>query len=360
MPDRLTRLLSTRPWLLADGATGTSYFSLGLETGDAPELWNVDFPDRVSGVHQGFINAGSDIILTNSFGGTRHRLKLHNAQDRVAELNSRAAEIARATADSAERESGREIVVAGSLGPTGEIMAPLGALSHEDAVAAFAEQAKALAAGGADALWLETLSSVEELNAALEGAGSAGLPILATMSFDTNGRTMMGVTPAQLAGLFGEATPRPVGFGANCGTGAAELMAVMVAMGEAKQPSDILVAKSNCGVPEFVDGELHYTGTPEIMAAYACMARDSGVRIIGGCCGTTAVHIQAMRAALESTPPGDAPSLAEITGRLGEVSRGAGQQMSGEPLGEAPRRREGRRRGGRRGTSGNGSSVPGF
>ena len=357
MTDRFSALLEARPWLLADGATGTNYFSLGLETGDPPELWNVDFPDRVSGVHQGFINAGADIILTNSFGGTSYRLKLHKAQDRVTELNKRAAEIARETADAA----GREIVVAGSVGPTGEIMAPLGPLEHQDAVAAFAEQALALAAGGADIIWLETLSSVEELNAALEGAGACGLPIVATMSFDTNGRTMMGVTPTQLATLFRESTPRPVGFGANCGTGAAELMAVMVAMAEAKEPGDVLVAKSNCGVPEFVDGELHYTGTPEIMAAYACMARDAGVRIIGGCCGTTAVHLHAMREALETVAPGDAPSLADITDRLGEVSRGAGQQMSGAPLGEQPQRRAGnRRRGGRRGGESNGDPRPSF
>ncbi len=360
MSDRLSVLLASRPWLLADGATGTNYFSLGLETGDAPELWNVDFPDRVSGVHQGFINAGADIILTNSFGGTSYRLKLHKAQDRVTELNRRAAEIARSTADGQDRE----IVVAGSVGPTGEIMAPIGPLGHADAVAAFTEQAQALADGGADVTWLETLSSVEELSAALEGAGACGLPIVATMSFDTNGRTMMGVTPTQLANLFRESTPRPAAFGANCGTGAAELMTVMVNMSEAKEPSDILVAKSNCGVPEFLDGEIHYTGTPDIMAAYACMARDAGVRIIGGRCGTTAIHLRAMREALETVAPGEVPSLAEITAKLGEVSRGASLQMAGLPLGEKPergaRRRRRGQRGNRRGSEPNGGSTPSF
>ena len=129
----------------------------------------------MSGVHQGFINAGADIILTNSFGGTSYRLKLHKAQDRVTELNKRAAEIARATADAA----GREIVVAGSVGPTGEIMAPLGPLEHDDAVAAFAEQARPWPPAAPTCIWLETLSSVEELSAALEGAGACGLPIVA-------------------------------------------------------------------------------------------------------------------------------------------------------------------------------------
>jgi len=348
LSDRLTDLLAQRPWLLADGATGTNYFALGLMAGDAPELWSVDHPDRVSGVHEGFIQAGADIILTNSFGGTRYRLKLHKAEDRVEELNRRAAEIARAAADAA----GRPVVVAGSIGPTGEIMAPLGALGEDDAVAAFAEQARGLAAGGCDVIWLETLSSVEELAAALRGAASSGLPIVATMSFDTNGRTMMGVTPAQLARLFQESSPRPLAFGANCGTGASELMAVMLAMAAARQPGDILVAKSNCGVPEFVEGEIHYTGTPEVMAAYAGMALDAGVRIVGGCCGTTAVHLRAMREALERHRPGDPPSLEEIQARLGAVSKGAGRQLDATAAeGEldaddrAGRRRRGRRRG---------------
>jgi len=165
MSNRLQRLLDTRPWLLADGATGTNYFAAGLETGDAPELWNLDHPERVAALHEAFIAAGSDIILTNSFGGTRHRLKLHKAEHRVAEINRAAAAIARRTADA----SGRDVVVAGSMGPTGEILAPLGPLSEADAADAFAEQGAALAEGGADVLWIETMSSEEELRAAIKG-----------------------------------------------------------------------------------------------------------------------------------------------------------------------------------------------
>ncbi len=187
-------LLASRPWLLADGATGTNYFDMGLTSGDAPELWNFDHPDRVRRLHGQFVAAGADIILTNTFGGNRYRLKLHDAQNRVRDINVAAAQNARAEADAVVRP----VIVAGSMGPTGEIFAPVGTLEHHDGVAAFAEQASALAEGGADVLWIETMSAEEELRAAVEGAGEAGLPIVTTMSFDTNGRTMMGITP----GLF--------------------------------------------------------------------------------------------------------------------------------------------------------------
>ena len=172
MNNRFTDLLARRRCLLADGATGSNLFEMGLISGDAPELWNVDHPDRIKLLHQRFVDAGADIILTNTFGGTRYRLKLHKAEDRVRELNRTAAQLARSVADA----SGREIIVAGSMGPTGEILEPLGPVSSADASAAFAEQAVALAEGGADVLWIETLSSREELEAAIEGARAAGLP----------------------------------------------------------------------------------------------------------------------------------------------------------------------------------------
>src|SRR5580692_8052646 len=197
MTDRLTSLLAARPWLLADGATGSNLFERGLQSGDAPELWNSDHPERVAHLQRAFVEAGADIILTNSFGGTRLRLKLHKAEERVAELNEKAARIARAEAD----RGGRTVLVGGSMGPTGEILEPLGPLSVEAAREAFAEQATALARGGADLLWIETMSSVEETEAAVAGARTTGLPVVATLSFDTNGRTMMGVTPSELAGL---------------------------------------------------------------------------------------------------------------------------------------------------------------
>ena len=349
MSDLMPRLLAERPWLLADGATGTNYFAVGLQTGDAPELWNLEHPERVADLHRAFIEAGADIILTNSFGGTANRLKLHKAEDRVAEINRAAAKIARAAADEADRPVERPVVVAGSIGPTGDLFEPLGPLTMDDGIAAFTAQAQALAEGGADALWVETISSKEELAAAIAGAGTTGLPILCTLSFDTNGRTMMGITPAEVAGLARSATPVPLGFGGNCGIGPAELLVALANMREAAGPEDILVAKSNCGVPEWRDGAIVYQGTPALMADYARTALDIGARIIGGCCGTTPDHIRAMHEALRDYEPGPRPDIEAIVARFGEVSRGGRAQQAGEPEtapgAEGGRRRRGRARG---------------
>ncbi len=324
MTDRLTSLLAERPWLLADGATGSNLFDRGLQSGDAPELWNTDHPERVSQLHRAFVEAGADIILTNSFGGTRHRLKLHKAESRVGELNERAARLARAEADRA----GRVVLVAGSMGPTGEILEPLGPLSQDEAREAFAEQAAALARGGADLLWIETMSSVEETEAAIAGARTTGLPVVATLSFDTNGRTMMGVTAPELAALH-----RKHGLaacGSNCGTGPSELVACIVNLATASEPTAILVAKANCGIPQFRDGQIRFDGTPELMAEYARLSLDAGARIIGGCCGTTPEHLRVMRAALESHVRGAKPDLATIESKLGAISTGATAQLRGE------------------------------
>ena len=347
MSDRFARLLQERDWLLADGATGTNLFALGLQHGDSPELWNLDHPDRVRRHYRSFLDAGSDIILTNTFGGNRHRLKLHGAEDRVHEINKRAAELARAEADKLDRP----VIVAGSMGPTGELFQPLGPLSPEDGEAAFAEQARALAAGGVDLLWIETLSAVDEVKAAVAGAGQAGLPITTTLSFDTNGRTMMGVMPGQLAQLAHELSPRPVAYGGNCGVGAAELAIALENMSKAAQPGDILIAKSNCGIPEWNGDSIEYNGTPELMADYARIAVDCGARIIGGCCGTTPAHIARMRASLDSHRPGPQPSAEEIVARLGQVSDGARSQADSDaavaPAGSEAERAGGRRRRGR-------------
>jgi len=307
--------LNSRPWLLADGATGTNYFQMGLVSGDAPEIWNFEFPDRVRSLHRQFIEAGADIILTNTFGGNRYRLKLHNAQDQVREINIAAAKNARAEADAA----GRPVYVGGSIGPTGEIFEPIGSLSHEEGVAAFAEQAKALKEGGVDVLWIETMSSEEELRASVEGAAMAGLPIVTTMSFDTNGRTMMGITPQAFGQLAATLSAQPVAIGANCGVGASELVATVLGI-TAARPDAHVVAKGNCGVPQYVDGHIHYSGTVELMADYARIALDAGARIIGGCCGTSPEHLAAMRKSLESHSKGGRPSIETVETRLGTVS----------------------------------------
>ena len=333
------KLLGEKPTLLADGATGTSFFAMGLQSGDAPELWNIDYPERVTQHYQSFIDAGSDLVLTNSFGGTRYRLQLHKAEQRVAELNIAAAALLREVVSQCDRE----VIVAGSIGPTGEILAPLGDLEGPDAVAAFAEQALALQQGGADVIWIETMSSQEEVEYAVQGARQTDLPIVFTMSFDTNGRTMMGVGAADMMNLHQRLGVHACGT--NCGIGASEVVAAILNF-RATQPEGnddpILVAKANCGIPEFIDGEIHYNGTPEIMARYATMARDAGARIVGGCCGTSPEHVAAMRHALDNTAPGPVPAIEDVQRALGDVTKGAQAQALGQH--QIPTRGSSRRR----------------
>jgi 5-methyltetrahydrofolate--homocysteine methyltransferase len=339
MTNALTRLLQERDWLLLDGATGTNLFAAGLMSGDAPELWNVDQPDKIRALHIGFIEAGSDVILTNSFGGSRYRLKLHDAQGRVRELNMAAARLARECADT----GGRPVIVAGSVGPTGEILEPVGALSHTDAVDAFEEQIAALMEGGADVIWAETISSVEEFSAVSEAAANQGAPFCSTLSFDTAGRTMMGVTSEAYAVLAATLAHPPLAIGANCGTGAPDLLRTVLGI-TGTTPGTVAIAKANAGIPKYVDGHIHYDGTPELMADYACLARDAGARLIGGCCGSMPEHMRAMRAALESRPRGPRPSLGEIRARIGEFT--SASDGTGEAADEtaARRGRRGRRR----------------
>ncbi len=329
MLNKLSDRLKESRILLADGATGTNLFSMGLQTGDSPELWNIDHPDRITKLHQSFVDAGSDIILTNSFGGTHYRLALHNAGHRVAELNRAAAEIARKVSDSAPRN----VLVAGSIGPTGEILAPNGLVSIDDAAAAFREQALALKEGGADIMWIETISSAEEIEAAVLGVESIGLPVVYTVSIDTNGRTMMGLTAADTIRISTSLNTHITAVGTNCGIGASEVVAAIKNLTTAQETFGVkpaLVAKANCGIPEYVDGEIVYNGTPELMALYATMAANAGASIIGGCCGTSPLHVKAMRDAIDQWTPGPTPSLEEIVSELGEVTQGAKAQLDGD------------------------------
>ena len=336
------KLLSERDWLLADGATGTNLFDMGLMSGDAPEMWNLDPENshKIRALHRNFVEAGADIILTNSFGGGEHRLKLHKAEDQVFEINKAAGELARLEADAVERP----VIVAGSVGPTGEIFAPIGELSYEDGVASFKEQAQGLKAGGVDVFWIETMSAQEEMQAAVEGCSGLGLPIVGTMSFDTNGRTMMGITPENFAGFMTSMPGSPIAMGANCGTGASELIGTVLGITKA-QPDAIVVAKGNCGIPEFKEGEIQYSGTPELMADYARLALDAGARIIGGCCGTSYDHLRAMRAALETHEKQERPTIENVIEKLGEVSDiakagGCAHNHGAKPAGRVNRRRK--------------------
>jgi 5-methyltetrahydrofolate--homocysteine methyltransferase len=282
--------------IMVDGAMGTQLMTAGLMFGDPPEQWNV-LPDKqakVRAVYRGYLDAGSQIILTNTFGGSPFRLKMHNLQDQTFELNQAGAALARA-------EAGDDAVVAGSVGPSGELFEPMGKLTYDSAVDGFARQCAGLAAGGVDVMWVETMSDLQEVRAAVAGARKAApeIPVVATMTFDTRGFTMMGVSPAdaicELAKLDLAA------IGGNCGNGPDELEAVIFGMMLVRQ--DIpLIAKSNAGMPEFINGKTTYNASPEFMAERARRMRAFGATIIGGCCGSTPAHISAMKQALCALP----------------------------------------------------------
>jgi methionine synthase I (cobalamin-dependent) len=329
----LQDLLALGRPLLADGATGTNLFAMGLTSGDSPELWNATHPERTMLLHKQFVDAGADIILTNTFGANRRRLMLHDLQERTVELNRLAAENARAEA----AKAGRPVVVAGSVGPTGDLFAPLGALTEDEAVEIFAEQVAGLKAGGAHVIWIETMSAFEEIRAAAAAAARHGMPYTVTASFDTAGKTMMGISPARLAGEAAGLLPAPLAIGANCGVGATDLLASVLAM-TAAHPNAIIIAKANCGIPQWHGDHIHYSGTPELMADYVRLALDARARIIGGCCGTSPTHLAAMRKALDTHAPGSRPALEDIIARTGALA----QPISSE---DAPAPKRARRRG---------------
>lgn len=287
--------LSEYKYLLADGAMGTMLFSSGLEHGGAPELWNVEHPDRVAAVHQAYLDAGSRLLLTNTFGGSRYRLMLHNMEARVSELNRAAAGILRGVVDA----SGKDALVVGDIGPSGQLLQPLGELLFDEAVDAFREQALALVEGGVDVIWIETMADLEEVHAAVEGVklASSKVPVITTMTFDTRGYTMMGVTPERAVTTLSSYGVAAVG--GNCGNGPEEIIEVVEKM-RATAPEAVLVAKANAGIPELVGGKPVYRATPEMMAEYALSAYDAGARIIGACCGSTPAHIQAIASALQA------------------------------------------------------------
>ncbi len=332
MRTTLSDLLASKGVLLADGATGTNYFKAGLLSGEPPEFWTVERPQEVTGLHQRFVDAGADIILTNTFGCNPHRLKLHGAQDRAYELAKRAAELARTVADKVSRP----VVVAGSVGPTGELFEPIGALTRDAARASFATQIQGLRDGGADVAWIETMSASEEANAAAEAATTAGLPYVVTYSFDTAGRTMMGLLPRVAAATLADQAVAPVAMGANCGVGAPDILVSLTQMRESPYP---LISKGNCGVPHFQGTEAVYSGTPELMASYARLAIDAGARIIGGCCGTSPEHLAAMRAAIDTHKRGEQPTLEAIIATIGPLTNSAPVENPGRPARPARRSR---------------------
>ena len=329
-----SRLLAEKGVLLADGATGTNLFQMGLTSGDAPELWNDTHPDRIRALHRAFVEAGADIVLTNSFGCNRRRLALHGLEARTRELAEKAARNARAEADAA----GRPVVVGGSVGPTGDLFVPLGAMTEAEAIDVFVEEMEGLKAGGVDVIWIETMSAPEEIRAAALAAEKVGMPYVVTASFDTAGRTMMGLPPTGLADLAETLPVHPLAIGGNCGVGASDLL-VSVGSICAAHPDAVVVAKGNCGIPQVLGDEVRYSGTPELMGNYARLAVDSGARIVGGCCGTSPAHLAAMRKAIDGHTRRPAPTLACIEADVGPLV------SPPKADGEGGARRGGRRRG---------------
>ena len=293
MNTTLQELIATGEPILADGGMGTMLFSLGLPRGVEPELWNIERPEVIRRLHRDYIEAGAQIILTNSFGGNRQRLSFHGLADRVVEMNSAAASLARAEVEAATGS----VVVAGSIGPTGAVMAPLGDLTFEQAKLAYVEQAGSLVDGGVDVLWVETMSDLEEVRAAVEGCRqvTSDVPIVVTMTFDTHGHTVMGVSPQAAAEALSGL--RLMALGGNCGNGPDEIEVAIEKM-HSVVPDAVLVAKSNAGAPRLKGGHQVYDATPEIMAEHALRVHQLGARIIGVCCGGTPEHIRAMGRAL--------------------------------------------------------------
>ena len=290
---RFRDLLAESGPILADGAMGTMLFANGLQFGDPPEVWNLAHPDIVRRIQRGYLEAGSRILLTNTFGANRLRLGLHGLSERVDELNRTAAILARAEVNAA----GGTALVAGDIGPSGEIVQPLGTLDYDIAVDVFREQAESLAAGGVDLIWIETMSHLSEIEAAIAGVrrASPGIPIVATMTFDTRGHTMMGVSPEAAVAALAAAGADAIG--GNCGNGPDELLPVIEKM-RAVAPDVVLVAKSNAGMPELVDMRAVYRADPPSMAAYGVQLHEAGARIVGACCGSSPDHLRAMHAAL--------------------------------------------------------------
>ncbi len=289
---KFTDALASQGTLVADGATGTQLQKAGLKPGASPEAWNLENPEAIGALHCGYIEAGANVVLTNTFGGTHFRLMRHQLDGQVKEINAAAARLAREAA-------GDNAFVFGDIGPTGELLKPLGKVTYEEAVAAFAEQASGLLSeGNVDAILVETMSDISEARAAIEGVRqmSADIPVLVTFSFDSHGRTMMGLRPEKAVRDIWALGVTAVG--ANCGRTLTETLTAIEQM-RAALPEAVLMAKPNAGLPHASEGNIVYDVTPEVMAEYAQKFAALNVRVFGGCCGSAPEHIAAIAKALK-------------------------------------------------------------
>jgi methionine synthase I (cobalamin-dependent) len=278
--------------VVIDGGMGTLLQERGLDDGGSGELWNVERPEVIRDAHRAYAEAGARILTTNTFGGTRPRLDMHGLGDRVHELNAAGARLAR---EVAEEHGG---LVAGDLGPTGELMSPLGTMDAAAAQEIFAEQLTGLRDGGIDLVLIETMSDLAEVEAAVAAAREVvpDLPVIATLSFDTNLRSMMGVRPGDAVSALAAAGVDAVG--ANCGRGPGEMRQIAAQLVAARPEGLLLVAQSNAGLPQVVGDHFEYDATPDDMARHAVDLRDLGIDLIGACCGSTPDHLRAMSSAL--------------------------------------------------------------
>jgi len=292
--NRLRTLIGEDGPVLLDGGIGTLLQEHGLDDGGSGELWNVEHPEVIAGIHTAYAEAGARILTSNTFGGTRPRLAMHGLADRVHELNRAGAELA---TNVAHRYG---VLVAGDLGPTGELLAPLGTMSRDEARAIFEEQLTGLRDGGIDAVLVETMSDLGEVTAAVDAARRVvpDVPVIATLSFDTNLRTMMGVRPGDAVDALAEAGVDAVG--ANCGRGPEEMEAIAEQLARARADGLLLVAQSNAGLPQLVGDRFVYDASPDDLADHARALRDLGVDLVGACCGSTPAHIAAMSRALSA------------------------------------------------------------
>lgn len=292
---KIFQLLESGETLIGDGAMGTLLQDKGLTDGGAPELWNVEHSEVIEEIFEEYAAAGANFLTTNSFGGTRPRLQMHGLADRLEELNQAASAIAKKVA-----KNYQNLFVMGNVGPSGELMEPMGTLTVESAKALFSEQIKALLAGGADGILIETMSDLSEVQAAVIAVQEIDkeLPIIVMMSFDTNLRTMMGIKPAQAIAEISKMGVRIIG--ANCGRGTGEISVIAKELSENRVDGIYLITQSNAGLPKLVGTDFIYDGTPEEIAKYAKEMKGLGINIIGACCGSTPAHITSLKAAVYS------------------------------------------------------------
>jgi len=310
--------------LILDGAMGTMLQERGLKPGQSPEELNLTMPDVVASVHRDYINAGADIIITNTFGGTRFKLSHYGLEDRLAEINSRAVEIARKEADG-------KAYVGASIGPTGQFVEPLGEVSFDAIKDAFREQAQALVSAGADLISLETFLDIKECRAAVIAVRevSSTIPIIAMLTFDDNGRSVLG-TPPEAAAITLTAAGADI-VGSNCGLGVDGIFDILCRMRSVT--SLPLISQANAGLPQLVGDKTIFPGTPEEMTAYHERMIAMGVRVIGGCCGTTPEHIRVMKLALANVQQSwNAPEITTgatlLSSRSGWTSLGNGAKTA--------------------------------